>query len=444
MGELQFTGAAYRRGDAGYEAARTGAVANGRKPPRFPDLIVQAANAEDVVAAVRHARERGLKVGVRSGGHSWQGVFVRDGGVLIDLGALNDVTIDVAARRASFGPGIKGTVLNQRLIAEGLFFPSGHCMGVGLGGFLLQGGFGWNSRAWGPACVSVEAIDVVTAAGELVRADARQNSDLYWAARGAGPGFFGVVTRFHVVVQPKPAAMMNSTYLYPLALLDDVVRWAAEIQPKLSRRTEAMIFLRRGLFGHAPAGVMVGGPTLAETPEEARAALDLLETCPVRSRALFADTYEQTDFMKLMQGGEDLFYPPEARYSADNIWSDAPVEDLLPGVRAIAETLPPARAHMMLLLWGPVQDLPDMAFSMQGLRYVATYGVWDDPADDADRQRWVTERMRAMEGIAKGIQLADENLVARPARFMAEPNLRRLETLRAQWDPDGMFHSYMG
>jgi FAD/FMN-containing dehydrogenase len=77
-------------------------------------------------------------------------------------------------------------------------------MPVSLGGFLLQGGFGWNSRLWGPACCSILGMDIVTADGELVHANESENADLFWAARGSGPGFFGVVTRFHLCLQPRP------------------------------------------------------------------------------------------------------------------------------------------------------------------------------------------------------------------------------------------------
>ena len=101
---------------------------------------------------------------------------------------------------ASVGPGCAGNELVATLAEQELFFPAGHCVGVAVGGYLLQGGFGWNGRVHGPACSSVEAIDVVTADGELIRADAGQNADLLWAARGSGPGFFGVVTRFHLRV----------------------------------------------------------------------------------------------------------------------------------------------------------------------------------------------------------------------------------------------------
>ena len=183
-----FDGTLLRRGEEGYEAARRGAVWNARTPDRHPEAIVLAASEADAVAAVRLARERGLTVTVRSGGHSWAGNHLRDGSVLIDLSALRGHEVDEANMTARVQPGCRGNELLAALGERGLFFPAGHCPGVGLGGYLLQGGYGWNGRLHGPACMSVEAIDVVTADGELVRADENENADLLWAARGAGPG----------------------------------------------------------------------------------------------------------------------------------------------------------------------------------------------------------------------------------------------------------------
>ena len=99
---------------------------------------------------------------------------------------------------------------------------------------------------------------------------------------------------------------------------------------------------------------------------------------------------------------------------------------------------------MMWMLWGPPQSLPDMAFSMQDNLYIALYGVWENEAEDAAHQAWVTDHMRALEPFASGIQLADENLGARPFRFLTDANFKRLQALRSRYDPNGRFHSYMG
>src|SRR5262245_3684566 len=204
------TGAVFWRDDPGYEQVRRSAVANGRKPDRFPDVIVRAQNDAEVVEAVKLAKSRNLKIGVRSGGHSWAASFLRHGGMLIDLSPMVGFSVDIDRQTASVQPAVRGADFNRALLKDRLFFPTGHCMPVCLGGFLLQGGFGWNSRLWGPACCSVIGMDIVTADGELVHADEYQNAELFWAARGAGPGFFGVVTRFDLNLKRRPQVMMKS------------------------------------------------------------------------------------------------------------------------------------------------------------------------------------------------------------------------------------------
>jgi FAD/FMN-containing dehydrogenase len=424
-------GGIFWRNDSGYEQARRSAVSNGRNPDRFPDVIVRAQSNSDVVAAVQLAKERSLKIGIRSGGHSWAASFLRDGGMLLDLSQMNDFSVDVSTRTA--------TMLKDRL-----FFPSGHCRPVSLGGFLLQGGFGWNSRLWGPACCSILGMDMVTADGELVHASESQNADLFWAARGSGPGFFGVVTRFHLSLQPRPQAMMKSDYVYPIEVLEDVLRWIRTIQSSLPLNMEPLVFVRRDMFGHSGPTALVTAPVMADSQEEARAALALLETCPVLGKAAIREVNIVTELDGLLQGAEDLLYPQGAHYAADNMWTSASADALLPGMRKIVETLPPAPSHMMWMLWGPTQPRPDMSFSMESDLYIALYGISRDAAGEATSQVWVTERMRELENLADGIQLADENLGARPFRFLADSNLRRLQAIRSERDPNGMFHSYMG
>lgn len=432
------------RGEGGYEAARRGSMWNARVPGRYPEVIARPRHADEVVKAVRLARQRGLRIAMRSGGHSWAASFLRDGALLIDFAAMSSYDIDTDARSASIEPGLKGTDLNRALRPHGLFFPTGHCMMVGLGGFLLQGGFGWNSRAWGPACASVTAMDVVTADGELVHCNEKDNADLFWAARGAGPGFFGAVTRFELKLHARPKVMMRSDYLYPVEALDDVMTWLRAVQPSIARTIECMLFVRRDIFGHAGPGGLVTGPVMADSREEAIEALAVLEMCPALAKAIVRETNVVTELDELLQGGEALLYPRERRYAADNMWTHAAAGDLLPGMRRIVATLPQAPSHMMWMLWGPPQPLPDMAFSVEDDLYIALYSVWDDASRDSEHQAWVTDNMRSLEPLSSGIQLADENLSDRPFRFMSGDNRQRLEAVRRKYDPDGLFHSYMG
>jgi FAD/FMN-containing dehydrogenase len=445
MTERNYAGTSFARGEAGYEPARRATCWNARTPERYPEVIVQAASEADVVAAVRTASEQHLTIGIRSGGHSWCGNHVRDGGMLLDLSRLRAIAVDAGAMTATVEPGLPGNELAAALGAAELFFPAGHCIGVAVGGYLLQGGYGWNGRVHGPACMSVEAIDVVTAAGELVRADAEHNSDLLWAARGSGPGFFGVVTRFHIRVYPRPKVVANGVYLYGGELLDEVFRWASEIGPRVPREMELMLVVHRTEDGELE--IAVTGPVLVDTEEQAAAALALLESCPVLDRAKTAVPNVPARLEDLY-AGVHAAYPDEHRYSADNMWTHASIDELLPGIQRIAETMPPAPSHMLWMNWQPgttpASERPDMAYSVEDDTYIAMYGVWQNPADDGANVAWVTDRMREMEDFATGIQLADENLGQRPARFATDANMARLDELRATRDPDGRFHSWMG
>ncbi len=445
MTDVDFDGRLLRRGQEGYEEARRGAVWNARTPERHPEAIVLAASEQDAVRAVRLAAAEGLKVGVRSGGHSWAGNHLRDGSLLLDLSELRDFTVQEQEMTAVVQPGCRGNELLGALGELDLFFPAGHCPGVALGGYLLQGGYGWNGRLHGPACMSVRAIDVVTAQGELVRADEEQNTDLLWAARGAGPGFFGVVTRFHLRLQPRPKVVANGLCTYPLDLMGEVFAWAQEIAPQVPRTMELMLFIHRDETGEPE--IAVTGPVLVDDRQEAQRTLELLQSCPVLERAKLNVPYVEVTLQDLY-AGVHASYPDEHRYAVDNMWTSASADELLPGLQRIAQTLPEAPSHMLWMNWGPgstpAPARPDMAYSVEDDTYIALYGVWREPALDETNVAWATERMREMESLASGIQLADENLGLRPARCLGAEQLSRLDDLRALRDPEGRFHPWLG
>lgn len=171
----------------------------------------------------------------RSGGHNYHSSPVRDGGLLLDLSALNTLQVDAPNLRASVQPAVKSGALVSALTPRGLAFPVGHCAGVALGGFLLNGGFGWNMGTWGPSCFSVRGIELVTADGELVYADADRNRDLFWAARGAGPGFFAVATRFDLNLHPLPKAIGVRTAEFAMSYALEVGEWVGELTARAKR-----------------------------------------------------------------------------------------------------------------------------------------------------------------------------------------------------------------
>lgn len=435
----------FGREDRGYEEARCATVWNGRVPARYPDLIVQAESVADVVSAMKYASAQGYTVGVVSGGHSWHASHLRDGELLLDVSRLDAVSVDAEGLTAVVGPGKIGSELAAELDPLGLFFPAGHCQGIRLGGYLLQGGYGWNSRVLGPACESVTAIDVVTAAGEELRCDPENNADLYWAAKGSGPGFFAVVTAFHLRLHPKPAVCGSCLYIYPADLLDEIFTWARSISTQIDDRVELQIITSRKLpaLGLDQPTIVVASPVFADSEEQAAEALAVLGSCPVADRAIITIPYATTDLAG-WYGAVMSNYPTGHRYAADNMWTAASAEELLPGIRRIIETMPPPPSHFLLFNWTPSNARDDQFYGLEDEINMALYAVWPDPADDERYGDWPRSNMADMAHLASGVGLADENLGGRPARFATDANMDRLDRIRAEYDPHGRFHSWMG
>ena len=144
----------YERGHPEYEQARAATVWNAVVPARRPDAIARPASGDEVAELVRGARARGERIAIKSGGHNWRGAYLRDSGLLIDLVDLSRIEVDVERAVARVEPGATHQLLADAIVPHGLGFPIGHCATVGLGGYLLAGGYGWNPRQWGPACWS--------------------------------------------------------------------------------------------------------------------------------------------------------------------------------------------------------------------------------------------------------------------------------------------------
>jgi FAD/FMN-containing dehydrogenase len=434
----------FSRGMDGYEAARRETVWNRLLPERFPDLIVQACDDDDVVATIRYAWAHGHHVGVRSGGHSWTASHLRDGGVLLDVSRLDHCSVDTDRMVARVGPGKVASVFATELDSQGLFFPAGHCQGIRLGGYLLQGGYGWNSKVVGPACESVLGLEVVTADGEKVYCDPQNHPDLYWAARGSGPGFFGVVTSFTLRLHPRPAVLGTCLYMYPVDVADEVFAWGRTISAEVDDRVELQILTSRNAPGAGPdePGITVASPVFADSEEEAAKALAILGTCPVAAKATVSLPYAPTTLAN-WYAAVMTKYPEDHRYIVDNMFTSASADELLPGIRNIIETMPPHPSHFIFTGWRPSADRADMVYGLEDEIYLALYTAWHDPADDDRYGDWARSNMAAMSHLATGISLADENLSRRPAKFITDRNMVRLNQVRSAYDPDGLFHSWL-
>jgi FAD/FMN-containing dehydrogenase len=388
---------------------------------------------------VRFAASHGLKVGLRSGGHSYEGHALRDGGLMLDLGGLDRIEIDAAARTAWIGPGVQGGQLIEALAEHRLAFPIGHCADVGLGGYLLSGGFGWNMGDWGPACASVLEIELVLASGELVRVSASANPDLFWAARGAGAGFFAVVTGFRLALHPLPAAAFAFTACFAAESAPLLAPWLTEASHKAARAAEITCLVGPHVKTGRPS-ITLRAEAAGQSHDHARERVESLLTLP-RGAELVGETSERfLDFAELTRLSG---IPAHKRVAADHIWSDAPIGDLLMAVHGLAGI--PDRFSSVNLFGlggvGEVRNAPDerqWALSLGGGIAAGIYGVWDDPADDARHLDWVRQVDAALAPFKTGRYVGEANL-ARFSECFTPSALERIERLRAEYDPQRLF-----
>jgi FAD/FMN-containing dehydrogenase len=201
----RFEGDLLLPGDAAYEASR--GIWNGMFDDRKPGLIARCADVSDLQSAIRAASSARLLTAVRCGGHSLAGFSTCDGGMVIDLSRMRQVVVDSDARRARFAGGCLLGSVDTATQKAGLVFPSGVVSHTGAGGLVLGGGTGWLTRKFGLSCDNVAAFTLVAADGSLLRADAANNPDLFWALRGGG-GNFGVVTEFEVKLHPLRSVVL--------------------------------------------------------------------------------------------------------------------------------------------------------------------------------------------------------------------------------------------
>ncbi|RDW93461.1 FAD-binding oxidoreductase [Aspergillus mulundensis] len=415
-----------------YEQERTKRLFNTDIPARFPLAIASARREQDVVDAVNLAISKNCRISVRAGGHSYAAWSVRSHAILLDLGDYRECGLD-ENDVACVSPSVTGRELHDFLLARGRFFPVGHCPDVGVGGYLLGGGMGWNQPNLGWACEHIVAVDVVTAAGERKRADAHQNSDLFWAARGGGPAFPGIVTRFYLRTFPAPGIMRSSGYIYSVEHYSTVFNWALGIA---------------ATFEHSIEIVAIGSyQTGIETP------------CITIALLAFGD--DEDPIKTLLQGVENSHpdgavshwfcqetnlaeqfefkakaYPTGHRWYVDNAFvrNDVDVAAIL---QPAFTTLPTRKS---LALWSSMiplsrRGLPDMALSLHSDHYFAVYAVWEDESGDSRSRAWVDEIMESVGAQSVGSYLGELDFRSRRAEYWGKEQRTRLTEIRRKWDP---------
>ena len=206
-------------GHTDYDGART--IWNGMHDKR-PAMIARCLNSQDVSHAVTFARERGLLVAVRGGGHSWPGKSICDDGLMIDLSQLTDVSVNTETQRAFAGGGALLGHLDQATLPHGLVTTAGVVSHTGVGGYTLGGGFGRLNRKYGLAIDNLCSAEMITADGQFRTVDQDQDADLFWAIRGGG-GNFGVVTKFEYQLHPFERNLFSGSIVWPVEQARDVL-----------------------------------------------------------------------------------------------------------------------------------------------------------------------------------------------------------------------------
>ncbi|EQL30579.1 hypothetical protein BDFG_06971 [Blastomyces dermatitidis ATCC 26199] len=425
-----------------YEEARTQRLFNRAIPKRYPVAIAFAKAESDIVDAVKLAIEKGCRVSVLSGGHSFPAWSVRDDAMLLDLGNYSNTSFDEETGVVSVSPSTTARALNEYLTARGRMFQVGHCPDVGMGGFLLAGGMGWNCNNWGWSCEKILSIDVVTAGGALIRADARQNSDLFWAARGAGPGFPGVVTRFHLRTRPAIKEVRLSRYVYAMKDYHAAFSWILKVPFTPEDGIEAIA------IGSYPPGEEEPCLTIAlvgfgEDKHTLEQALQKAEDSRPPG-ALTHSVGTETSLSELLESKADA-YPHGHRYYVDNAYlkNDA---DVVAVLAQAFTTLPTKTSQVFWTGMKPCsrRQLPDMALSLQSDHFFALYGIWSHESEDSTCKAWAGAVMKGIEPHSVGAYGGEFDFQERRSEVWGIEQTKKLSEIQRRWDPDARICGCLG
>jgi FAD/FMN-containing dehydrogenase len=419
--------------DAGFDDARS--VWNGMINRR-PAVIAQCADRDDVVRAVRFARQSELPLAVRGGGHNAAGLAVCDGGVVVDLRRMRAVHVDAAQRTARVQGGATWAEFDAATQAHGLATTGGVISSTGVGGLTLGGGIGLLMRSYGLACDNLIAAEVVTADGRILTANATENADLFWAIRGGG-GNFGVITEFTFKLHPV-SQVVGGMLVHPAERARDVLRVFREVTQSAPDELTAITVLTTSPDGMRMAANVAcyNGPEAAAEP-----ALRALRSFgPPLADMIAPMPYTQQQRM-LDEGfprGLQVYW----RGAFLRELSDACIDVLVERFSAITS---PLSAMIVEHLGGAVSRVPDdaTAFAHRSAPYnLGIIGRWIDPSEREKHIAWTRETSAAMRPFESGAYVnymgldeeADRVKAAYPPQKYA-----RLAAIKRRYDPTNLF-----
>lgn len=438
-------GSAIWRDNPDYENIRRIMLWKPNTPARFPDVMAHAKSDREIIESLHFAKENDLQVVCRASGHNTAGAVLRNGGMMLDISNMYDISIDSESKTASVQPGAKMAQFAGEIAQQGLAFPTADCHTVALAGYLLGGGHGLNGKHWGqgPACYSIISADVILANGEKVTASKDSHPDLYWAIRGVGPGFFGVITRFQLQLYQPSGSIIRNSYEYDIDSVPSIIKLLDQLEEQQDERVSIGISVSQShkktiakvsLTAHAEAN--------ADSVSIARSMLSAYVDAGISKGALSKKEYQSLQPSNLM-------YTPNRgfRTHTDNIYADD-ANAFLPIVEHFKNR--PAVNSFGITLSHNSQMFPfreDACYSAAGKHFVSNHILWDDEKDDEAVYRWYDRFNELLKPFKRSHyinQVDNERNPDRARECFSEANWQRLIKVRQKYDPDNLFYSYLG
>ncbi len=399
----------------------------------------------DVIAAVRFARDNGLVVAVRGGGHSFPGLSVCDGGLIIDLSRMKGVRVDPATRTVRAQAGVLLGELDRETQEFGLAVPAGIVTHTGLSGLTLGGGIGWLMRKHGLTIDQLLSVDLITAEGEFVKASETENPDLFWGVRGGG-GNFGIITEFEVRLNPVGPTVLAGPIFWPMEKSPDVLRfyrdWIADAPDELMtivihRKAPPLPFVPRELHGKLIVGVVCcyagpieeGEKVVRPLKEFGSLVLDLCAPKPfLAHQAMFDPSfphgwwyyYQSCDVAELTDEVIDITVEHSMRIQS------------------------PLTAFPIWHLGGAVARIgeDETAFNGRTVGHTFNIGGTTETAEGFDEEReWVRDFWSTLEPYHTSVYVnfLMEEGEERVRQAYGAKKYDRLKALKRRWDPDNFF-----
>jgi FAD/FMN-containing dehydrogenase len=442
---MRFRGAIYAPGDPGYEDSR--GVEN-LAIDRRPGLIIRCSGEADVIDGVNLAREHGLLLAVRCGGHHVAGHGTVDGGLVLDLRDMNGVWVDPANKRVRVQGGATWGQVDREAQVFGLAVPGGVVSTTGVGGLTLGGGIGWLHRKWGLSCDNLLSAQVVLASGELVTASADENADLFWALRGGG-GNFGIVVDFTFDAHEVGPDVALAAVFHDMAD-------GAELMPRwrdLALRAGDEVTTRT-LYWSLPEAPDLPPPVqgkdvfivAAMYAGEKAAGAGIID----EFRSLGDPLFDMSDHLPNYRAFQSGFDPLVA--NLHSYWKSTYLDELTDEAitfiheRALSRPDPSVLIHVPIM-GGATAAIPaaDTAFGDRSAPFMLSFdGGTHDPAKYDQIRDWVRESIAAAARLdgARGAYLgfsADDGSDETVVRQQFGDNLERLRAIKTEYDPDNLF-----